>query len=156
MFPIDLSGQVALVTGSARGIGRTSALWLAKAGCDVVVTWASNRDAGEKLVRDVEALGRQALLQRCDVADTSQIDATVTAGIERFGKIDILVANAGVGIASPASRLVAQVTTTSQPALASHRALVRPMPRAEPVTNATWPARSIGNMLPPCGRHLCS
>lgn len=101
MFPIDLSGQVALVTGSARGIGRTSALWLAKAGCDVVVTWASNRDAGEKLVRDVEALGRQALLQRCDVADTSQIDATVTAGIERFGKIDILVANAGVGIASP-------------------------------------------------------
>lgn len=101
MFPIDLAGQVALVTGSARGIGRTSALWLAKAGCDVVVTWATNRDAGEALVREVEALGRQAVLQRCDVGDTSQIDATVAAGLQRFGKIDILVANAGVGIASP-------------------------------------------------------
>jgi 3-oxoacyl-[acyl-carrier protein] reductase len=101
MFPIDLAGQVALVTGSARGIGRTSALWLAKAGCDVVVTWATNRDAGEALVREVEALGRKAVLQRCNVADTAQIDATVAAGLERFGKIDILVANAGVGIASP-------------------------------------------------------
>lgn len=101
MFPIDLAGQVALVTGSARGIGRTSALWLAKAGCDVVVTWATHREAGEALVRDVEALGRQAVLQRCDVADTGQIDAAVAAGIERFGKIDILVANAGAGIASP-------------------------------------------------------
>ena len=100
MFPIDLSGQVALVTGSARGIGRTSALWLAKAGCNVVVTWATNRDAGEGLVREVEALGRQALLQRCDVADTSQIDATVAAGLGRFGRIDILVANAGAGIAT--------------------------------------------------------
>lgn len=101
MFPIDLSGKVALVTGSARGIGRTSALWLAKAGCDLVVTWASNRDAGEALVLEVEGLGRKAVLQRCDVADTAQIDATVAAGLERFGRIDILVANAGAGIATP-------------------------------------------------------
>jgi 3-oxoacyl-[acyl-carrier protein] reductase len=100
MFPIDLGGQVALVTGSARGIGRTSALWLARAGCDLVVTWATNRDAGEALVREIEALGRQAVLRRCDVADTAQIDATVAAGLDRFGRIDILVANAGVGIAT--------------------------------------------------------
>jgi 3-oxoacyl-[acyl-carrier protein] reductase len=101
MFPIDLGGQVAFVTGSARGIGRTSALRLAKAGCDLVVTWATNRDAGEALAREIEALGRQAVLRRCDVAETAQIDATVAAGLDRFGKIDILVANAGAGIASP-------------------------------------------------------
>lgn len=100
MFPIDLSGQVAFVTGSARGIGRTSALWLAKAGCDVVVTWATNREAGEALLREVEGLGRNAVLQRCNVADTGQIDATVAAGLARFGKIDILVANAGTGIST--------------------------------------------------------
>lgn len=101
MLPIDLSGQVALVTGSARGIGRTAALWLARAGADLVVTWATNRAAGEALVRDIEAVGRAALLGRCDVADTSQIDALASAAHERFGRVDILVANAGAGIATP-------------------------------------------------------
>jgi 3-oxoacyl-[acyl-carrier protein] reductase len=101
MVPIDLTGRVALVTGAGRGIGRTTALALARAGCDLVVTWLNNREAGEALVAAIEALGRDALLQRCDVADTAAVDALVKAGEARFGRIDILVANAGAGIATP-------------------------------------------------------
>jgi 3-oxoacyl-[acyl-carrier protein] reductase len=101
MVPIDLAGKVAMVTGSARGIGRATALQLARAGCDLVVSWHSNRDAGEALVGEIEALGRRAVLVRCDVADTGTVEAMVQAAVERLGPIDILVANAGVGIASP-------------------------------------------------------
>jgi NAD(P)-dependent dehydrogenase (short-subunit alcohol dehydrogenase family) len=117
MIPIDLGGKVALVTGSARGIGRTSALRLAEAGADLVVTWASNKDAGLALVREIEGLGRRAVLERCDVADTGQIDATVEAGLARFGRIDILVANAGAGIASPVTGPRTPSTITSSPSM---------------------------------------
>jgi NAD(P)-dependent dehydrogenase (short-subunit alcohol dehydrogenase family) len=101
MVPIDLSGQVAMVTGSARGIGRTTALYLARAGADVVITWNSNREAAEALAREIGGLGRQALLGHCNVAETGEVDALAAAAVERFGHVDILVANAGAGIATP-------------------------------------------------------
>lgn len=101
MFPIDLAGKVALVTGSGRGIGRTAAVWLARAGCDVAVTWLNNRAAGDAVVREIEGLGRRALLARCDVARTEEVDEFVAATEARFGRIDILVCNAGTGIATP-------------------------------------------------------
>ncbi|RUT34793.1 SDR family oxidoreductase [Arsenicitalea aurantiaca] len=105
MIDIDLSGHVAMVTGSSRGIGRASALLLAKAGARVVINYKSNREAGERTVAEIEAAGSEALLVQCDVGDTSSIAAMAEAGQARFGTIDILVNNAGGGIAKPADQL---------------------------------------------------
>lgn len=105
MIPINLSGHVAMVTGSSRGIGRTAALRLAQAGAKVVINYKSNREAGEETAAEIVALGSEAELVQCDVADTGAIAAMAEAGVRRFGKIDILVNNAGGGIAKPADQL---------------------------------------------------
>ncbi len=98
-----LEGRVAIVTGSSRGIGKAIALKLAAEGCDVVVT-AKTTDANpnpklpgtiQDTAREVEALGRRALPVACDVRDTDQIDAMARAALDRFGRIDILINNAG-------------------------------------------------------------
>ena len=101
MLEIALPGRVALVTASSRGIGRGIALMLARAGARVVVTWASDRAAGEATARDVEAAGGEALLAHCDVTDSAEVDAVVAQAEARWGRIDILVSNAGVGTAKP-------------------------------------------------------
>jgi NAD(P)-dependent dehydrogenase (short-subunit alcohol dehydrogenase family) len=96
-FPsFALDGQVALVTGAARGLGRSIALALADAGADLAL---GLRRAGtaDDLVREIESMGRQALAVELDVTDLSQIGPAVDAVTERFGRIDILVNNAGLG-----------------------------------------------------------
>lgn len=101
MLTIDLSGRVALVTASSRGIGRGIALMLAQSGAGIVVTWASDQEAGESTAAEIRALGGEALVARCDVTDSDEVDRVVAQAIDRWGKIDILVSNAGVGIAKP-------------------------------------------------------
>jgi NAD(P)-dependent dehydrogenase (short-subunit alcohol dehydrogenase family) len=96
-FPsFDLQGQVALVTGAARGIGHACALALAHAGADVVL---GLRDAqtGEDLVNEIEALGRRALRLQMDVTRLDQIQLAVDSATKHFGRLDILVNNAGLG-----------------------------------------------------------
>ncbi len=90
-----VTGKVALVTGAARGIGRACCLALAEAGADVVL---GLRDAqsGSELVREIKALGRQALPVAMDVTDVGQIQRAVAAAVAHFGRIDILVNNAGL------------------------------------------------------------
>ncbi len=105
MFAIDLSGKTALVTGSSRGIGRASAMHLAEAGCDLVINYKTNREAGETTRQAIEAKGRRAHLVQCDVEDSQSVEAMVEAGLKQFGKIDILVNNAGGGIAKRADEL---------------------------------------------------
>lgn len=102
MLNIDLSGHVAMVTGSSRGIGRAAALKLAQAGAKVVINYKSDLQAGEATAAAIAGLGSEALLVRCDVADTKAIDAMADAGLARFGKIDILVNNAGISMAKAA------------------------------------------------------
>jgi len=103
MFNIDMAGKAALVTGSSRGIGRQSALYLARAGCDVVINYASDRGPGEGTCREIEAMGRKAHLVQCNVSDPEAVEAMVREGVEAFGKIDILVNNAGGGVAAGAA-----------------------------------------------------
>jgi citronellol/citronellal dehydrogenase len=97
----ELSGRVAIVTGASRGIGRALALGLARAGCHVVIA-AKSTTSTEKLpgsiftvAAEVEALGAQALPVAVDVRDAGQIEALAAQARARFGRIDVLINNAG-------------------------------------------------------------
>lgn len=89
---IDLSGQAALVTGASRGIGEATARRLANAGANVVLL-ARSKDAIEEIAGEI---GDKALAIACDVADWGSVDAAVARATHRFGRIDLLVNNAGV------------------------------------------------------------
>ena len=95
-FPqFDLKGQVALVTASARGLGRAIALALAHAGADVALG-LRDRNSHGGLPREIEALGRRVLPLQMDVTHLDQIFAAVDDTVQEFGRLDILVNNAGV------------------------------------------------------------
>jgi NAD(P)-dependent dehydrogenase (short-subunit alcohol dehydrogenase family) len=97
----DLSGKVAVVTGTSRGLGQYFARALARAGADLVIT---SRDA-EKLrpfQAEIEALGRRALPVALDVRNQASIESMVQAAVAHYGKIDILVNNAGCNVRKPA------------------------------------------------------
>jgi 3-oxoacyl-[acyl-carrier protein] reductase len=91
-----LSGQVALVTGASRGIGRAIAESLALAGATVVVNYARSPEAAEGLVATITAAGGQAWSHQADVADEPAVEAMVKAVLEKEGRLDVLVNNAGI------------------------------------------------------------
>jgi SDR family mycofactocin-dependent oxidoreductase len=107
-----LDGKVALITGGARGQGRAHALTSAREGADVVLVDIADQletvpyamataDDLAETVRQVEALDRRALAVTADVRDQGQLDEAVRRGIAEFGKIDILIANAGIWTQGP-------------------------------------------------------
>jgi NAD(P)-dependent dehydrogenase (short-subunit alcohol dehydrogenase family) len=93
-FP--LAGKVAIVTGAGRGLGRQMALALAKAGADIVAA-ARTQEQIEATAADVRALGRRAVAVRTDVRDSAQVDALIARCLEEFGRLDIMLSNAGIG-----------------------------------------------------------
>jgi 3-oxoacyl-[acyl-carrier protein] reductase len=95
MSRFSLSGKIAVVTGGSRGIGRAIALGLAQAGADVVLTYKSNRAEADKVVAEIEKLGRRALAVQMDVAGRASVEAAAKQ-TEAFGSISILVNNAGI------------------------------------------------------------
>jgi len=96
-----LTGQTALVTGAARGLGRAIALALAHAGADVALGLRAAGTADD-LLADIRAMGRRALAVPMDVTDLVQIGPAVEAVVAEFGRLDILVNNAGLGPSNPA------------------------------------------------------
>jgi 7-alpha-hydroxysteroid dehydrogenase len=98
-----LTDKVAVVTGASRGIGRGIALACAEAGADVVLA-ARTPDTLEKLAREVRGLGRRAAIVPCDANDGKALDAVVAVAISEFGRIDVLVNNAGGSPPTPALR----------------------------------------------------
>ena len=94
---IDLSGKVALVTGGGRGIGGTISLVLAQAGADVVINYNTGQEEANMIREVIEAGGGRAVTSRADVGDTAQCKALVRRAEEAFGRVDILVSNAGIG-----------------------------------------------------------
>jgi len=99
-----LTGQVALVTASARGIGKACALALAEAGADIILGLKS-KDSGRALVKQIQKLGREALPVQMDVTQLQEIRAGVQEGMQHFKRIDILVNNAGIGAPNPAEHV---------------------------------------------------
>lgn len=97
-----LAGQVALVTGSGRGIGRAIALRLAQAGADIVIHNHRNVAQAEESAAQVRALGRQALVTRANLAKVEDLDALFDSIRAQFGGLDILISNAASGFNRPA------------------------------------------------------
>jgi NAD(P)-dependent dehydrogenase (short-subunit alcohol dehydrogenase family) len=97
----DLSGQVALVTGAARGIGRTTALALADAGADIALG-LRERASGLELAAEIEGKGRRVLPLQMDVTRLDEIFAAVEETVSDLGSLDVLVNNAGLGPENPA------------------------------------------------------
>jgi 3-oxoacyl-[acyl-carrier protein] reductase len=100
-----LRGRVAIVTGGARGIGRATVVRLAEAGADVVINYARNEEAAEEVARLAREFGVQALPLRADVSDVSQTAALVDATVKQFGRVDLLVANAGIWEGAPVEEM---------------------------------------------------
>ena len=95
------AGKTAIVTGASRGVGRATALRLAEAGADVVVNFLSNEGEGLETVRMCEEKGVRSLAIQADVSEFSGAQAIAKATIEKFGRIDLLVCNAGVWDGAP-------------------------------------------------------
>ncbi|MHB8377614.1 MAG: SDR family NAD(P)-dependent oxidoreductase [Dehalococcoidia bacterium] len=93
---LKLTGKVAVVTGAGRGLGRQMALALAEAGADVVCA-ARTAEQIDRTAADIVALGRRAVAQPTDVRDSKQCDALIARAAGEFGRIDIMLSNAGIG-----------------------------------------------------------
>ena len=89
-----LAGKAAIVTGSARNIGRATALALAADGASIVVNAVQDKAAAKKVAGEVEATGGKAIVQMANVTDRKAVDAMVKAAVKAFGGVDILVCNA--------------------------------------------------------------
>jgi 3-oxoacyl-[acyl-carrier protein] reductase len=101
----SLKGKVALVTGASRGIGAGIAIELAREGADVVITYVSNPDGAQKTVNELKAFGTRVLAIQSDVADLKGHQDLVNKIVAEFGKIDILINNAGVFGTAPLGQI---------------------------------------------------
>src|SRR6266508_4387555 len=98
---MDLSGKTAMVTGSARGIGRAIVRRFAAAGADVVINYVRSVDQAQAVAVEVQAVGRQALVVQADFSQRAQVEGMHARALQTFGKVDILVSNAGIIMDKP-------------------------------------------------------
>jgi 3-oxoacyl-[acyl-carrier protein] reductase len=95
---MNLKNKVAIVTGSSRGIGMHIAKSLSDAGAKVVVNYASDQAGADRVVAEIHAGGGEAVAVRADVSKTGEVKALFDAAIAKFGKVDLLINNAGIAI----------------------------------------------------------
>jgi 3-oxoacyl-[acyl-carrier protein] reductase len=93
---MNVEGKVALVTGGSRGIGRSIALELAKAGANVAINYAGNQGLAQEVASEIEKLGRKAIIIQANVGDSNAVTEMFKTVLDEFGQIDILVNNAGI------------------------------------------------------------
>jgi glucose 1-dehydrogenase len=144
-----LVGQKALVTGASSGIGRAIAIALGAAGADVVVNYVSGPDDAEAVATEIRGHGVDAVAIRADVSDEAQVTEMFRTHVDRFGRIDILVANAGIqrdsafaDMSLAAWNAVIGVNLTGQ--FLCCREAVRAMAKAGP---GAGPSRAAGKII---------
>ncbi len=91
-----LEGKYAIVTGASRGIGRAIALELAREGCTVGVNYQHNQALAEEVAAEIESMGRECMLLQANVADPTEARAMVRRYLDAYGRLDIMVNNAGI------------------------------------------------------------
>ena len=96
MIPLDLAGEVTIVTGASRGIGRATALAFARAGSHLLVNYHADEEGARSLAAEAEALGVEVEVVQGSVADSALAEALAAACMARWGRIDCLVNNAGI------------------------------------------------------------
>jgi 3-oxoacyl-[acyl-carrier protein] reductase len=143
----ELDGAVAIVTGSARNIGRAIALQLAVAGAAVVVNARTSREAAEATAGEITERGGRALVHLADVTSPEQVDSLVAAAVERFGRLDLLINNAALRRNAPVTEISyedwREVTASILDAAFLCVRACRISPRAAAArssTSAAWPA----------------
>lgn len=118
---IDLSGKVALITGSSRGIGKSCALRLAESGVDIAINYLTSRQAAEETARDVQRLGRRAVVVKADISERDDVQSMVDFVRQHFGRLDVIVSNAASGGFRPL------MSTTERHLEAAYNTNVRPL-----------------------------
>ena len=130
----SLDGKTCLVTGGGRGIGRSIALGLAKAGADVAVTYSRSADAANEVKQEIESLGRKSKAIQADAVDTNRAAEVINEIVKDWSKLDILVNNAGITKDTLIMRMSEEqwesvITTNLKSVFNYSKAVVRPMMR---------------------------
>ena len=149
---LGLDGKVALITGGSRGIGRSCALAFGKAGATAVFSYAGNESAAKETVDLIQKAGGRSKAIRFDVADVRACAEAVDGVVAEFGRLDVLVNNAGVAVDGLVMRIKdedwnKQLDTNLKGAFALIRAASRPMmkQRAGAIVNLTSVVGETGN-----------
>jgi 3-oxoacyl-[acyl-carrier protein] reductase len=149
---MDFQGKTALVTGASRGIGRAIALRLAQGGANVVVNYKARGDAAEEVAQLVRDAGCEVLVVQADVAQAADVERLISATLERFSRIDVLVNNAGITRDTLLMRMGEDdwdsvITTNLKSAFLMTRAAMRPMlrQRGGRIVNITSISGVMGN-----------
>jgi glucose 1-dehydrogenase len=100
-----LAGQKAIVTGASSGIGHGVAIALAQAGADVLINYASHEKQAEDVAREIEKLGRKAIIHRADVSCEPKVQQMFRRALKAFGAVDILINNAGIQKDAPIDQM---------------------------------------------------
>lgn len=100
-----LSGKTALVTGGARGIGRATALKLARAGCDVAILYHNSHEEADSVCKMIAGLGKKSLAIQADVSDPASLAEAFQEFQKLFNRVDIVISNAAIGVLRPAMEL---------------------------------------------------
>ena len=103
----DMAGKVVLVTGGSRSLGKAMALGFARAGADLVIA-SRKLDTCEAVAREINGLGREALPHACHVGHWDELEGLVDAAYERFGRVDVLINNAGMSPLYPSLEAVSE------------------------------------------------
>ncbi len=106
---ISLTGQAVVITGGSRGIGRAAAILMAKAGANIVFDYHKSETAAKEVIKQIESFGRQAVAVRGNHADDSHCRELMETAVTHFGKIDVLVNNAGIWTYAPIDEMKEEV-----------------------------------------------